>query len=161
MHEKKLRDPQLIYYQLGGDFHVLKDLETLPIQHRHHFDELLQVAELPPAGDIAMPNETLTLEWFYMTFQKSERDQYIASGRRLVDEMIESVTEYFESLFNIKKSNSKLQLLIQQRDSKMSNLQRGATKNNNKPRYSGKEHRTSRNHDYRNNHNYRNNPNRD
>jgi len=80
MHEKKLRDRQLIYYQPGGDFHVLKDLETLPIQHRYHFDELLRVAELLPAGDITMPNETLALEWFYMTFHKSEQDQYIASG---------------------------------------------------------------------------------
>jgi hypothetical protein len=80
MHEKKLRDRQLIYYQPGGDFHVLKDLETSPIQHRHHFDELLRVAELLPAGDITMPNETLALEWFYMTFHKSEQDQYIASG---------------------------------------------------------------------------------
>jgi len=41
MHEKKLRDHQLIYYHSGGDFHVLKGLETSPIQHCHHFNELL------------------------------------------------------------------------------------------------------------------------
>ncbi len=50
-------------------------------------------------------NQSLTLKWFYMTFLKSERDQFIMPGRRLVDEMIESITEYFESLYNIKKSN--------------------------------------------------------
>jgi len=61
MHEKKLRDHQLIYYQPGGDFQVRKDLGTLAIEHRHRFDELLRVAELLPAGDIAMPNESLTL----------------------------------------------------------------------------------------------------
>ena len=55
-----------------------------------------------------MPNESLTLEWFYMTFHKYERDQFITSGRQLVNETIESVTEYFESLYNIKKSSGKL-----------------------------------------------------
>jgi len=79
-HEKKLHDRQLIYYQPGGDFQVRKDLGTSAIEHRHRFDELLRVAELLPAGDIAMPNESLTLEWFYMTFHKSERDQFIMSG---------------------------------------------------------------------------------
>ena len=72
-HEKKLRDPQLIYYQHGGDFQVRKDLGTSVIEHHHRFEELIHVAELLPAGDIAMPNESLTLEWFYMTFHKSER----------------------------------------------------------------------------------------
>ena len=43
-----------------------------------------------------MPNESLTLEWFYMTFHKFEREQFIMSGQQLVDETIESVTEYFE-----------------------------------------------------------------
>ncbi len=56
-----------------------------------------------------MPNESLTLKWFYMTFHKSERDQFNMSGRRLAEETIESVTEYFESLYNIKKSSGKLQ----------------------------------------------------
>ena len=113
-HEKKLRDCQLIYYQPGGDFQVRKDLGTSAIEHCHHFDELLRVAELLPAGDIAMPNKSLTLEWFYMTFHKSERDQFIMTGRRLAEETIESVTEYFESLYNIKKSNGKLKLQLKQ-----------------------------------------------
>jgi len=108
-HEKKLWDRQLIYYQPGGNFQVQKDLGTPAIEHHHHFEELLCVAESLPAGDIAMPNESLTLEWFFITFHKSERDQFITSGRRVVDEKIESVTEYFESLYNIKKSNGKLQ----------------------------------------------------
>jgi hypothetical protein len=73
-HEKKLRDRQLIYYQPGGDFQVQKDLGTSAIEHRHRFDELFRIAELLPAGDIAMHNESLTLEWFYMTFHISRRD---------------------------------------------------------------------------------------
>jgi hypothetical protein len=76
-HEKKLRYQQLIYYQPGGDFQVRKDLGTSAIEHRHCFKELLRVAELLPAGDIAMPNKSLTLEWFYMTFHKSERKQLL------------------------------------------------------------------------------------
>jgi len=71
VHEKKLRDRQLIYYQPGGDFQVRKDLGTSAIDHHHRFDKLLRVAELLPAGDIVMPNESLPLEWFYMTFHES------------------------------------------------------------------------------------------
>ena len=68
-----------------------------------------------------MPDESLTLEWFYMTFHKSERDQFITSGRRLVDETIKSVTEYFELLY---KSNGKLKLQLEQRDHKKYDAQR-------------------------------------
>jgi hypothetical protein len=80
MHEKKLQDHQLIYYQPGGNFQVRKDLGTSAIKHCHRFDELLCLADLIPAGDIEMPNENLALEWFYMTFHKSERNQFVASG---------------------------------------------------------------------------------
>jgi len=45
MHEKKLCDCQLIYYQPGGNFQVRKDLGTSAIEHRHCFDELLCVAK--------------------------------------------------------------------------------------------------------------------
>ena len=145
----------MIYYQPGGDFQVQKDLGTSAIEHRHCFDELLRVAELLPAGDIAMPNESLTLEWFYMTFHKSERDQFITSGRRLIDETIESDTEYFELLYNIKKSNGKLMLQLEQRDRKKYNAQRGAAKNryDDKMRNMADERRTSRSRDYRNDRN--------
>jgi hypothetical protein len=79
-HEKKLQDCQLIYYQPGGNFQVQKDLETLSIEHRHCFDELLCIADLLPAGDIKMPNKSLALKWFYLTFHKSERNQFVALG---------------------------------------------------------------------------------
>ena len=150
VHEKKLRDRQLIYYQPGGDFQVRKDLGTSAIDHRHRFDELLRVAELLPAGDIAMPNESLTLEWFYMTFHKSERDQFIMSGRRLAEETIESVTEYFESLYNVKKSSGKLQKQLEQRDHRRDEA-RGSIKSkyDDKLRSMADERRTSRSRNYR------------
>ena len=98
-----------------------------------------------------MPNESLTLEWFYMTFHKSECDQFIMSGRRLVDESIESVTEYFELLYNIKKSNCKLKLQLEQRDRKKSEAQRGTVKNryDDKMRNMADECRTSHSRNYR------------
>jgi hypothetical protein len=69
-HEKKLRDCQLIYYQPGGDFQVRKDLGTSAIEHHHRFEELLRVAELLPAGDITMPNESLTLKMVLYDFSQ-------------------------------------------------------------------------------------------
>jgi hypothetical protein len=160
-HEKKLRDRQLIYYQPGGDFQVQKDLVTLAIEHRHRFDELFFVADLLPAGDIEMPNKSLALEWFYMAFHKSKRNQFVASGQQLVDETIESVTKYFELLYNIEKSSGKLKLKLEQRDRKKFDFQRGAAKSryNNKMRYMADGCRTSPSHDYCNdcncNHGYK------
>ena len=97
-----------------------------------------------------MPNESLTLEWFYMTFHKSERDQFVISGRRLVDKTIESITEYFESLYNIKKSSGKLQKQLEQQDQKKYEAQRGSTKSryDNKMRNMANERRTSRSCNY-------------
>jgi len=136
--------------QPGGDFQVRKDLGTSAIDHRHRFDKLLRVAELLPAGDIMMPNESLTLEWFYMTFHKSERDQFIMSGRRLAEETIESITEYFESLYNVKKSSGKLQKQLEHRDHRRDEA-RGSIKSkyDDKLRSMADEHRTSRSRTYR------------
>jgi len=85
-----------------------------------------------------------------MTFHKSEPNQFIMSGRRLVDEMIESITEYFELLYNIKKSNGKLKLQLEQRDCKKFEAQRGTVKNryDNKMRNMANECRTSRSRNY-------------
>ncbi len=98
-----------------------------------------------------MPNESITLEWFYMTFHKSECEQFIMTGRRLVDETIESVTEYFESLYNIKKSNGKLKLQLEQRDRKKLKAQQGIVKYkyDNKMRNMADERRTSHSRNYR------------
>ena len=78
------------------------------LQHQqltsHRFDELLRVTELLPPGDITMPTKRIALKWFYMTFHKSEHDQFVTLGQRLVNETFESVTEYFESLYNIKRA---------------------------------------------------------
>ncbi len=154
-HEKKLQDHQLIYYQPGGNFQVQKDLGTSTIKHRHCFDELLCVADLLLAGDIEMPNEILALEWFYVTFHKSECDQFVTLGQQLVDKMIKSVTEYFKLLYNIKKSSGKLKLQLEQRDRKKSNFQRGTAKSryDDKMRYMANGCHTSRSRNDCNDHN--------
>ena len=102
-----------------------------------------------------MPNESITLEWFYMTFHKSECEQFIMTGRRLVDETIESVTECSKSLYNIKKSNGKLKFQVEQRDRKQSEAQQGTAKNryDDKMRNTANKRRTSRSRNYRDNRN--------
>ncbi len=58
------------------------------------------MAEALPAGDMHSPNKVLQLEWFHMSFHKEDRAKYVKSGRRLSDEMLKSVAEYFENIFN-------------------------------------------------------------
>ncbi len=72
------------------------------------------------------------------------------TGRRLVDETIEFVTEYLESLYNIKKSNGKLKLQLEQRDCKKLEAQRGIVKYkyDDKMRNMADERRTSHSHNY-------------
>ena len=91
-----------------------------------------------------------------MTFHKSKRDQFITSGRRLVDETINSFTEYFELLYNIIKSNGKLKLQLEQRDRKKSDSQRGPAKSRyeDRRRYMTDERRTSRSCVYHDDHNH-------
>jgi hypothetical protein len=61
-----------------------------------------------PAGNIPTPNEALQVEWFYMTFHKNDRSEYVRSGRQLEDETIVSLAEYFERLFNAHLLNGTL-----------------------------------------------------
>jgi hypothetical protein len=59
------------------------------------------MAEALPAGDMHPPNKELQLEWFYMSFHKEDRAKYVKSGQHLSNEMLESVAEYFEKIFNL------------------------------------------------------------
>jgi len=99
-NEKKMRDRQYIYLAPGGDYRFHKELKTKPIDHQHRFDELLRISQMLPAGDIADPNEALQVEWFYNSFHKEDRKEYVKSGRKLADETVESVTEYFTAIYD-------------------------------------------------------------
>ncbi len=54
------------------------------------------------------PNEGLQLEWFYMSFHKEDRAKYVKNSRRLSNEMLESVAEYFDNIFNLQVADCSL-----------------------------------------------------
>ena len=51
-------------------------------------------------GDIPNPNTALQVEWFYMTFHRSNCAEYLRSGRKLCNETLTSLAAYFESGFD-------------------------------------------------------------
>ena len=61
---------------------------------------MLRVAELLPEGDIEKPSASLSVEWFYMTFHRSDQAEYVRSGRKLCVESLKSLAEYFETIYD-------------------------------------------------------------
>ncbi len=109
LNEKKPRDRQYSYMAPGGDHGIHKDLMTQPLDHLHRFQEMLQIVELLPEGDIASPNAAQQVEWFYMSFHKSDCSEYVQSGRRLCDESLTTLAQYFERIHNTRVSDGSLQ----------------------------------------------------
>ena len=64
-----------------------------------------------PKGDIPMPNSALQVEWFYMTFHRSNCAEYLRSGRKLCNEMLASLAAYFESGFDARVADGLLRKL--------------------------------------------------
>ena len=83
LHKEKHRDHQYMYLVPGGDYNVQKALVTKPINHLHCWEEMLHVAELLPVGNIITPSAKLQVNWFYMTFYKTNQVEYIFSGWKL------------------------------------------------------------------------------
>ncbi len=98
LHEEKPRDRQYIYFQPGGDYNVRKVLATKPLAHLHQWEEMLRVAELLPKGDIEKPSASLSVEWFYMTFHRSDRAEYVRSGRKLRKESLKLLASISRNL---------------------------------------------------------------
>ncbi len=73
---------------------------TKPIDHLLRFEEMLRLAEALPAGDMPVPNDALKIEWFYMSFHLEDRNRYLETGRRLCDETLATVSEYFDDMYN-------------------------------------------------------------
>jgi hypothetical protein len=69
---------------------------------------MMRVAGLLPKGNIPMPNKQLQVEWFYMTFHKSDRAEYVQSRCKLSDEMLQTVAEYFQSIQETCENNGSL-----------------------------------------------------
>jgi hypothetical protein len=100
LHEEKPCDRQYIYFQPGDDYNVQKALATKPLAHLHRWEEMLRVAELLPEGDIEKPSTSLSVEWFYMTFRRSDQAEYVRSGRKFRKESLKSLAEYFETIYD-------------------------------------------------------------
>ena len=62
---------------------------------------MLHISQMLPEGDIPNPNAALQVEWFYMSFHRSDRAEYLRSRRKLWDEMLTTLAEYFESSFDV------------------------------------------------------------
>jgi hypothetical protein len=100
LHKEKPRDRQYIYLVPGGDYNVRKALATKPLDHLHQWEEMLRVAELLPKGDLEKPTASLSVEWFYMTFHRTDRVEYVCSVCKLRKETLKSLAEYFESIYD-------------------------------------------------------------
>ena len=74
------------------------------IDHLHRWEEMLRVAELLSEGNLEKPAASLSMEWFYMTFYRTDRAEYVCSGRKLCEEMLKSLAEYFESIYDSRLS---------------------------------------------------------
>ncbi len=109
LNKKKPRDCQYNYLAPGGDHGVHKELLTSPLDHLHRFEEMLRITKLLPEGDIPMPNAALQVQWFYMSFLCSDHAEYVRSGRKLSDEMLQPLSKYFKSIFLARISNGSIQ----------------------------------------------------
>ena len=100
LHEEKSRNHQYIYLAPGGDYNVRKALATKPLDHLHQWEEMLRVAELLPEGNLEKPAASLSVEWLYMTFHRTDRAEYFRSGCKLREETLKSRAEYFELIYD-------------------------------------------------------------
>jgi hypothetical protein len=109
LNEKKNRDCQYNYLAPGGDHGVHKELLTSPLNHLYCFEEMLCITKLLPEGDLPPPNTALQVEWFYMSFHCSDHAEYVRSGRKLSNEMLQTLAKYFESIFLARISYGSIQ----------------------------------------------------
>ncbi len=73
---------------------------------------MLRIAQMLPEGDILTPNAALVqVEWFYMTFHRSDRAEYLHRGRKLCNETLVSLAAYFESGFDARVADGSLRKL--------------------------------------------------
>jgi hypothetical protein len=109
LKKKKPRDRQYNYVASCGDHGIHKELFTSPLDHLHYFGEMLRIMKLLPEGDLPPPNAALQVEWFYMSFHCLDRTEYVRRGRKLSDEMLQTLAKYFESIFLAQISNDLIQ----------------------------------------------------
>ncbi len=111
LNKQKPRDRQWIYMSPGDDYRIHKDLLVSPLDHLHQFKEMLQITQMLPEVDIPNPNAALQVEWFYMTFHRSDHAEYLRSRRKLCDESLMTLVEYFKSSFDVQVADGTLRKL--------------------------------------------------
>jgi hypothetical protein len=99
LNKIKPRGHQYNYLAPGGDHGIHKELLTSPFDHLHRFKEMLRITKLLPEGDLPTPNAALQVQWFYMSFHCSNHVEYVRSGRKLSNEILQTLAKYFESIF--------------------------------------------------------------
>ncbi len=84
--------------QPGGNYCLMKDLVTPPCLHSQRFKEMFCIAKILPAGDILKPLNALVLQWYYMSYHKSDHEKFVLGGKT-----IKMVTKFFQALYKQKK----------------------------------------------------------
>ena len=58
---------------------------------------MLRIAKVLPAGNIPKPLDALALQWYYMSYHKSDREKFVLGGKTLKD------ATFFQALYEQKK----------------------------------------------------------
>ena len=64
-----------------------------------------------PTCSIPDPSEALQLEWYYMSYHRSNRKKLVLSKTNLESKTLESITKFFQNLYEIRKNNGMLEHL--------------------------------------------------
>ena len=81
------------------------------MDHLHQFKEMLRISQMLPEGDIPTPNAALQVEWFYMSFHRIDRAEYLHSGHKLCDETLATLAEYFVGNYKVRVADGILRKL--------------------------------------------------
>lgn len=120
LNNKHPRDQQWIYLSPMGDNKTnrfFKDLKMSPVDHVRRFREIHRLSLTLPAGNIADPSDELLVEWLYMSYHHNDRAKYVESGKCLDDETLDSLTDYFQAIWEQRRADGTLTRQEQQRDS--------------------------------------------
>ena len=88
----KPRDVQ--WRHMGNGHDCRKQLDTDVVDHRHRWEEMFNNSLELPAGSEADPNAERKLEWYFTTFCREHRQNYLAVGRDLSTETFDTLTEF-------------------------------------------------------------------
>ena len=71
-----------------------KDLKTDVITHENCWEKLYRNSMQLPSGSLADPDEATQLEWYFMTFCRGHRANYLAVGHDLAGKIKETLAEF-------------------------------------------------------------------